>query len=178
MTGRRYGFLCLLAAVCWTLTVSMAVIAVMIGIYSAFLGVSTVLTPSPTDEQDVRAAFTALVVVIVGAVALGLATVGLDVAVTVMSVRRIGDSEHSSAVPVLSLVATGMSTVAPSLLAALALTAGALEQPEVAAGAWWLLVGTVVVLAPCTRLAQLIGGIIDTATTPAPSRRPDVGPLP
>lgn len=178
MESRRYGILCLLVAVCWTLTVATVVVGVVVGIYSALLGVSTVLTPSPSDEQNVRFTAGVLMTVVVGAVALALLTMVLDAVVAVMSIRRIGGREQPSVVPAISLVAAVVSTVVPVLLIALALAAGALEQQEVASGAWWLLAGTIVALAPWTRAAQLIGGIIETATSPARARPPGVGPLP
>lgn len=175
---RRYGILCLLAAACWTFTVAMVVVGLVIGIYSAFLGVSTVLTPSPSDAQDVQFTRIVLVTVVVGAAALALLTMVLDAVVTVMSMRRIGGREYPAVVPVISLVAVVASTVVPVLITALALTAGTLELREVAAWAWWLLAGTIVVIAPWARTAQLIGGIVETATASARSRPPDVGPLP
>lgn len=178
MTSRRFGILSLLAAVCWTLAVAMVITGVAVGIYSALLGASAVLTPSPTDERDARIAVAVLVTAVVGTAALALLTIVLDLAVIVMSVRRLGGPEHARAVPLLCLVAVGASSVLPVLLLSLALLAGALEMREVAAALWWLLAGTVVGLAPWTRLAQLIGGIVETATAPARSRRPRVGPLP
>lgn len=173
---RRYGILCLLAAACWALTVVMVVVGLLVGVYSAFLGASAVLTPSPSDERDGQLAFGVLIAVTVGAAALAVLTLVLDAVVGVMSMRRIGGRAHSAAVPVISLVAVAVSTVVPVLITTLALTAGALELQQAAVGAWWLLAGTLVLLAPWARTAQLIGGIIETASPR--SQPPDVGPLP
>lgn len=99
--NRRCGLLCLLAPVCWTLTVVLIVVGALVGIYSALLGVSTVPTPSPSDEQDTRNAFAVLVGVTVGAVAPALITMVLDTMVSVMSLRRFGGEDRDRVVPVL-----------------------------------------------------------------------------
>lgn len=173
---RRYGILCLVAPVCWTLTIVLVLLSAAAGLFAALLGVSQVLTPSPTGEQDVQSALAVLTAFAVGSAALALVTLVLDVIVTVMSLRRIVGTSRDRAVPVLSLLAIGVSTAVPALLIGLALTAGALEQQDLATGAWWLLGVIVLALAPWTRAAQLIGGIVETAS-PA-SRPPDVARLP
>lgn len=172
---RSYGILCMLDAVCWALAVALLLVGGVTGVIAALIGASEALTPSPTGERDGRIAVGALIAAVVGAVALSLLTVVLDMVVSVMSLRRLDGSRGPRATPILSLVGVGISTALPLVLCGLALAAGALEFSQFAAALWWMLLGTVLALAPCARLAQLIGGLLSAATA---SRSASVGTLP
>ena len=129
------------------------------------LGASEALTPSPDGPQDGRVVTGVMIGSMVGAVALALITLVLDAVVAVCSVGRLRAGRGRAPVSILALVGVGAGTVLPLALGALAVGAHGAELSRVAGTLGWLLAAELLVLAPCARLGQMIGGIVD-ATDP------------
>lgn len=156
---RRTGILSLIAAVAGSMLLLALAAAALVGVFTAFLGVGEVLTPTDGGHERVQSLSRVLVITLVGCGALALLSIVLDAVLTVLGLLGVRRADGRT-MHILNLVAAGVCTLVPLLLLGAFWAAGAadLDQAQMLAG--WMLAGMLLVLAPWARIGQLIGGIL------------------
>lgn len=162
--SRGYGWVVLGGAVVWLALVVLVLIAFGSAAWGLLLGIGEVKTPTPDGEQRAGTAMAIGAATGLGALAMLVFSVALDIVTTVLSLRRLDGRRGDRAVPIIALLAVTGALVLPVVLAALALVASLIDLTQVTAALIWVLVLVVMALAPVVRLAQGIAGLVRLGT--------------
>lgn len=165
---RGYGALLMVDALCW---LASSVLAGMSAVWGVLMLLRT--TADQLDPQDYSDSVDSLgatsLAMLLGAGALIVIGVGLDVWMAVASARRLRGDRGDWVIPIIALVAVGLGVVAPALLAVLAVFMAFVDLTQITGILLWCVVALLLAIGPLLRLTQGVAGLVRVATGELPT---------